>query len=212
MKFYILEVHLAFIVVIKRLENEWFGLDLTGHFLTFIKKQHAPNYVHFWTYVLHLPSVLVIVPDLQESVYERMKKAGGATPFNLFVISEMECMHRLLAAVRETLLVSELCYSLYGIQGWILWGSDIFLYRGITRRIFLLSHCSSVWVRRWLVCCPAFLVQLPCGKKSNTQCIRPLSCIFIGTNIRSFLLVHILPFSVRVLHVQELRVFIALLC
>lgn len=41
-----------------------------------------------------------------------MKKSGGATPFNLFVISEMECMHRLLAAVRETLLVSELCYSL----------------------------------------------------------------------------------------------------
>ena len=51
--------------------------------------------------------LIVIVPNLQESVYERMKKAGGATPFNLFVISEMECMHRLLAAVRETLLVSE---------------------------------------------------------------------------------------------------------
>lgn len=40
----------------------------------------------------------------KESVYERMKKSGGATPFNLFVISEMESMHRLLAAVRETLL------------------------------------------------------------------------------------------------------------
>lgn len=42
----------------------------------------------------------------QESVYERMKKAGGANPFNLFVLAEMECMHRLLAAVRETLLVN----------------------------------------------------------------------------------------------------------
>ena len=62
-------------------------------------------------YICHA-FLIVIVPDLQESVYERMKKSGGATPFNLFVISEMECMHRLLAAVRETLLVSELCYSL----------------------------------------------------------------------------------------------------
>lgn len=46
---------------------------------------------------------------MQESVYERMKKSGGANPFNLFVIAEMECMHRLLAAVRETLLVSLVC-------------------------------------------------------------------------------------------------------
>lgn len=41
-------------------------------------------------------------------MYERMKKAGGPNPFNLFVIAEMECMHRLLASVRETLLVNEL--------------------------------------------------------------------------------------------------------
>ena len=44
----------------------------------------------------------------QESVYERIKKSGGPNPFNLFVIAEMECMHRLLACVRETLLVNEL--------------------------------------------------------------------------------------------------------
>ena len=44
---------------------------------------------------------------LQESVYERLKKTGGPNPFNLFVIAEMECMHRLLACVRETLLVNE---------------------------------------------------------------------------------------------------------
>ena len=49
--------------------------------------------------------------SMQESVYERMKKSGGANPFNLFVIAEMECMHRLLAAVRETLLVSLVCWS-----------------------------------------------------------------------------------------------------
>lgn len=42
-------------------------------------------------------------------MYERVKKSGGANPFNLFVIAEMECMHRLLAAVREALLVSEFC-------------------------------------------------------------------------------------------------------
>jgi len=41
----------------------------------------------------------------QESVYDRIKKTGGPNPFNLFVIAEMECMHRLLACVRETLLV-----------------------------------------------------------------------------------------------------------
>ena len=40
-----------------------------------------------------------------------MKKSGGANPFNLFVIAEMECMHRLLAAVRETLLVSLVSWS-----------------------------------------------------------------------------------------------------
>ena len=45
--------------------------------------------------------------DLQESVYDRIKKTGGPNPFNLFVIAEMECMHRLLACVRETLLVNE---------------------------------------------------------------------------------------------------------
>ena len=40
-------------------------------------------------------------------MFERMKKTGGPNPFNLFVIAEMECMHRLLASVRETLLVNE---------------------------------------------------------------------------------------------------------
>ncbi|XP_068697910.1 dynein axonemal heavy chain 8-like [Montipora foliosa] len=51
-------------------------------------------------------AMLAKIPKVwsKESVYERMKKAGGATPFNLFVVAEMECMHRLLAAVRETLL------------------------------------------------------------------------------------------------------------
>ena len=44
---------------------------------------------------------------LQESVYDRIKKTGGPNPFNLFVIAEMECMHKLLACVRETLLVNE---------------------------------------------------------------------------------------------------------
>lgn len=54
--------------------------------------------------------------SLQESVYERMKKSGGANSFNLFVIAEMECMHRLLAAVRETLLVSLVCSLLVSIN------------------------------------------------------------------------------------------------
>ena len=31
---------------------------------------------------------------LQESVYDRIKKTGGPNPFNLFVIAEMECMHK----------------------------------------------------------------------------------------------------------------------
>ena len=42
----------------------------------------------------------------QEVVYERLKKAGGATPFNMFMLSEVDCMFRLIAAVRETLTVS----------------------------------------------------------------------------------------------------------
>ena len=50
---------------------------------------------------------VLFVSTLQESVYERMKKTGGPNPFNLFVIAEMECMHKLLATVRETLLVNE---------------------------------------------------------------------------------------------------------
>lgn len=58
--------------------------------------------------------------SLQESVYERMKKSGGANSFNLFVIAEMECMHRLLAAVRETLLVSLVCSLLVSINKTIL--------------------------------------------------------------------------------------------
>ena len=45
-------------------------------------------------------------------MYERMKKSGGANPFNLFVIAEMECMHRLLAAVRESLLVNHTIFVL----------------------------------------------------------------------------------------------------
>lgn len=58
--------------------------------------------------------------SLQESVYERMKKSGGANSFNLFVIAEMECMHRLLATVRETLLVSLVCSLLVSINKTIL--------------------------------------------------------------------------------------------
>jgi len=51
-------------------------------------------------------TMLAKIPKVwtKESVYERMKKTGGPNPFNLFVIAEMECMHRLLACVRETLL------------------------------------------------------------------------------------------------------------
>ena len=39
-----------------------------------------------------------------------MKKTGGPNSFNLLVIAEMECMHRLLACVRETLLVNDFCF------------------------------------------------------------------------------------------------------
>lgn len=51
-------------------------------------------------------TMLAKIPKVwsKESVYERMKKTGGPNSFNLFVIAEMECMHRLLACVRETLL------------------------------------------------------------------------------------------------------------
>ena len=42
-----------------------------------------------------------------------MKKTGGPNPFNLFVIAEMECMHRLLACVRETLLVNDFYFTVY---------------------------------------------------------------------------------------------------
>lgn len=51
-------------------------------------------------------TMLAKIPKVwtKESVYDRIKKTGGPNPFNLFVIAEMECMHRLLACVRETLL------------------------------------------------------------------------------------------------------------
>ncbi|KAK3735811.1 hypothetical protein QZH41_019912, partial [Actinostola sp. cb2023] len=64
-------------------------------------------------------SMLTKLPKVwnKESVYERMKKAGGATPFNLFVLAEVDSMSRLLAAVRETLLYGIVQYSTvrYGI-------------------------------------------------------------------------------------------------
>lgn len=73
--------------------------------------------------------------SLQESVYERMKKSGGANSFNLFVIAEMECMHRLLAAVRETLLVSLVCSLLVSINKTILGIGTVSCLRLLLRRI-----------------------------------------------------------------------------
>ena len=58
-------------------------------------------------YVMVDPKKPLCLFFLQESVYDRIKKTGGPNPFNLFVIAEMECMHKLLACVRETLLVNE---------------------------------------------------------------------------------------------------------
>lgn len=40
-----------------------------------------------------------------------MKKAGGATPFNLFVLAEVDCMSRLLTTVRETLQVGKISHT-----------------------------------------------------------------------------------------------------
>ncbi|XP_048577711.1 dynein axonemal heavy chain 8 isoform X3 [Nematostella vectensis] len=54
----------------------------------------------------------------KESVYERMKKAGGTTPFNLFAIAEVESMSRLLVAVKESLVAIKAATddSVYGDQ------------------------------------------------------------------------------------------------
>lgn len=164
-------------------------------------------------YICHA-FLIVIVPDLQESVYERMKKSGGATPFNLFVISEMECMHRLLAAVRETLLVSELCHSLscsyrVGICEGLAYSFIVELL-AVHSSFFTDRRCESAddWCtdQRSLCNCHARKSQIP---SAYVHCRASLR---IGTNIRSFVLVHTLPFSVRVLYVQELHAFISLLC
>ena len=77
------------------------GSSSLSKFVNLIYLIMRPNYIYF-----AFPFF-----SMQESVYERMKKSGGANPFNLFVMAEMECMHRLLAAVRETLLVSLVFWS-----------------------------------------------------------------------------------------------------
>ena len=44
----------------------------------------------------------------QDFVSERVKKIGGYTSFNLYIMKELELMYRLLTEVKSTLQVSSL--------------------------------------------------------------------------------------------------------
>ena len=67
--------------------------------------------VHCSELVPAISDCLVAAFGIQEYVNERVKKIGGMTSFNLYIMKELEVLYKLLVEIKTTLQVRIIMYK-----------------------------------------------------------------------------------------------------